>query len=53
MFRPMFEACVLTVENTKNETPMRAEETTIAHFLPTRGTPYMSAPAKTPGTPQM
>ena len=53
MFKPILEASELTVVYTKNETPIRAEEVTIAHFRPTRGTPYKSAPVRTPGIPQM
>ena len=53
MFKPIFEASVLTVVYTKKETAIRAEEPTMAYFRPTRGTPYISAPRRTPGIPQM
>ena len=53
MFNPIFEASVLTVVYMKNEIAIRAEEPTMAHFRPTRGTPYIQAPRSTPGMPQM
>ena len=51
-FRPIFDASVLTVAKRKSEMPIKADENTMAHFRPTRGTPYMSAPMMTPGIPQ-
>lgn len=52
-FNPMFDASVFTVAKRKSEMPMSAELPTMAHFRPTRGTAYISAPSMTPGTPQM
>lgn len=39
IFKPIFEASVLTVVYTKKETAIRAEEPTMAYFRPIRGTP--------------
>lgn len=53
ILRPMLDASVLMEENRKSDAPIKADEPTIAHFLPTKGTPYMRAPNNTPGMPQM
>ena len=52
-FNAVLDASVLTAAKRNKETPMRAEDTTIAHFRPIKGTPYMEAPRRTPGTPHM
>ena len=52
-FNPTLDASVLTVAKRKRETAIKAEDPTIAHLRPTRGTPYIEAPKRTPGMPHM
>lgn len=51
MFRPMLDAWVLTALKMKMDAAIKPDETTIVHWRPIRGTPYMSEPMITPTMP--
>lgn len=47
----MLDALLFTALKTKMDTPMSADETTMVHFLPMAGTPYINVPRTTATIP--